>query len=243
MSHDPPRLADASDDPALRDALRAARDVAPDAAQIERMRQRLPRGAPPTGGDGASPWRRAWPVVGVAGAALVAAALARSPASSPPLGPPAVVPRPASVEVVVAPPPAAPPPPAVPPPATAARVEAPHPPPIARARVAHPVATSPTPAPALATVCDEAEETERLQRAQGALRAGRWSDALTACADDGRVCARGPLSEERERLWIEALARSGRDAEARARWGAFRRLYPDSSHGERLRALWPDDAP
>ena len=76
-----------------------------------------------------------------------------------------------------------------------------------------------------------------------ALRDGRWSAAIADCADDERVCPAGPLAEERERLRIEALARSGRGAEARARWGTFQRRYPDSSYGDRLRALWPDEAP
>ena len=91
--------------------------------------------------------------------------------------------------------------------------------------------------------CDALEESARLQRAQGALRDGRWAAAIADCADDERVCATGPLSEERERVRIEALARSGRDAEARARWSAFQRRYPDSSYRDRLRALWPDEAP
>jgi hypothetical protein len=112
------------------------------------------------------------------------------------------------------------------------------------ARSAHaPPAEVVAPAPAIEESCDDASETARLQQAQGALRDGRWPAAIGLCADDARACPGGALSEERERLWIEALARGGRDDEARSRWGSFQRRFPGSSYGDRLRALWPDEAP
>ncbi len=235
MSDEPPRLLDASESAALRDALKAARSDGPDAAQIARMRERLPRGAPPTGGGHALPWKLALPLV--AAVAVVAVALARSPAprpvTPPPPPPPVVVPAPA----VIAAAPVAP----LPPP----RVEAPpapRPVRVAPARGAHAVIAEVDAGATVVAECDEAAESGRLQSAQTALRDGRWSAVLAACADDERACAGGPLSEERERLWIEALVRAGRDAEARSRWGRFERRYPGSPYGERLRALWPDEA-
>ncbi|MEZ4411071.1 MAG: hypothetical protein R3A52_32010 [Polyangiales bacterium] len=245
MIVDPPRLADASDDPALRDALRGARDDGPDAAQFARMRVRLPRGAPPSGGGGGAP-RYLLPL-GLA-AAMAIFALTRG-ASAPvaravtPLTVRAPTtttspPAPASpvVEASPDPPAQAPAPtPAAPSPRQPRRAvnPAPH---AAPAVVADP-------APRATAACDVIGETERLQRAQTSLREGRWAAVRAACADDARACPAGPLAEERERLWIEALSRDGHDVEARARWERFRRRYPSSSYGERLRALWPNEAP
>ena len=85
----------------------------------------------------------------------------------------------------------------------------------------------------LASVWDEPQLIERARKALG-------SDPKAALAlaqeHQGRFPA-GALSLEREVIVIEALARSGRPADAQRRALAFEARYPNSIHLPRIRAL------
>src|SRR5262249_47654100 len=72
------------------------------------------------------------------------------------------------------------------------------------------------------------EESERVGEARDALRRG---DAAAALAQLEQIRARFPagvLGQEREALAIEALAKSGRRADAATRAAAFLQAYPSS---------------
>jgi hypothetical protein len=156
-----------------------------------------------------------------------------------------VVPEPARVAVpetrrdaiadvaVVAPPPAtAPEPPAiaeadheVSPPIddTTEAVRAPRPrPDTARPRDVEPIPEAPARASTLAT------ERVALEIARTAIGRGAYDNAIDALASHERDHPRSAVAEEREVLWIRALAGAGRGAEASARAAAFRRRYPES---------------
>jgi hypothetical protein len=73
-----------------------------------------------------------------------------------------------------------------------------------------------------------AAERRVLDEAQRALADGRSAAAFEALAEHARMFPRGRLAEEREGLWIRALARAGRMDEARDRATRFRAIYPHS---------------
>jgi len=75
-----------------------------------------------------------------------------------------------------------------------------------------------------------------LERAQDALR-NRPAEALALCADHGRRFPNGMLAQERDAIAVEALAKSGNRAGARARLDLFEKRYPGSTHTRRLEAL------
>jgi hypothetical protein len=79
-------------------------------------------------------------------------------------------------------------------------------------------------------------EAELLEGARHALRSDP-ARALALTSEHQRLHPRGLLSQEREVLAIEALARVGRRAEARARAERFLRRHPTSAHRERLEAI------
>jgi outer membrane protein assembly factor BamD (BamD/ComL family) len=81
------------------------------------------------------------------------------------------------------------------------------------------------------------QETDLIREARQALRQGDARRALALLAECRRLFPRGVLEQERERLAIEALSRSGRGAEAAARAAAFLRKYPDSPHAGEIRGL------
>jgi hypothetical protein len=81
------------------------------------------------------------------------------------------------------------------------------------------------------------EESRRLAEARDALRRGDASGALAQLADLQRAVPGGILGQEREALAIEALAKSGRSAEAQARARAFLQAYPQSPHAARVEAF------
>jgi hypothetical protein len=81
------------------------------------------------------------------------------------------------------------------------------------------------------------EETTLVRDARQALRQGDAARALRLLDECRRLFPAGVLQQERERLAIEALTRSGRGAEASARAAAFLRKYPDSPHAAEIRAL------
>ena len=75
---------------------------------------------------------------------------------------------------------------------------------------------------------DLVREREVIDAARAALSRGRPADALLATARHAERWPRGHLAEEREVIAIQALAASGRRAEADRRAGAFKRAFPSS---------------
>jgi outer membrane protein assembly factor BamD (BamD/ComL family) len=67
-----------------------------------------------------------------------------------------------------------------------------------------------------------------IETARSALVRGDASGALAVLSRHASAFPRGQLSETREALAIQALARLGRGAEARSRAERFRRDYPSS---------------
>ncbi|MDB4942549.1 MAG: hypothetical protein JWP97_2083, partial [Labilithrix sp.] len=90
-------------------------------------------------------------------------------------------------------------------------------------------------APTAATVSgsdgDLAAERALVDRARAALGRGQSKDALDALDAHAVRFPKGRLSEEREALAIDALARAGRRDEALARAARFRAAYPNSVFG------------
>ncbi|HEY7375943.1 MAG TPA: outer membrane protein assembly factor BamD [Polyangia bacterium] len=172
-------------------------------------------------------------VAALAGLAVIGAKLltsanhARPPAAAPPIAgaEPAAVPAPA----------AAPPPAELPPPVEPVEIE-----PAPRASVkkvrapARPAGVAPAPPSSAGRL---REETTLIRDARQALRQGDAARALRLLDECRRLFPAGVLQQERERLAIEALTKSGRGAEASARAAAFLRKYPDSPHAAEIRAL------
>ena len=172
--------------------------------------------------------------VAVGGYLLTAANDTHPTAAAPPV---TVAAPPAATPVAPPPPPAAPTAPAES--ATAANDGARPPAPGARkthapARPAG--AGGPAASPASSAVRLR-EETTLIRDARQALRQGDAARALRLLDECRRSFPAGVLQQERERLAIEALAKSGRTQEAAARAGAFLRRYPDSPHAGEIRAL------
>lgn len=80
-------------------------------------------------------------------------------------------------------------------------------------------------------------ELQQLDRARAALAAGRATEALATLDTYSRSTPRGALTLEAEVLRIDALARSGRSNQARARASAFLARYPRSVLAARVRQL------
>jgi hypothetical protein len=92
---------------------------------------------------------------------------------------------------------------------------------------------TPAPASAVASTHDDALGQERaiLEEARGAMRLGDTARAETALARHARAFPSGRLAEERESLWVVALARAGRREEAKRRADFFRARWPVSIYG------------
>jgi hypothetical protein len=71
-------------------------------------------------------------------------------------------------------------------------------------------------------------ERELIETAQSALARRQWRDAIRACETHLRRFTRAELVEEREAIWVQALAGDGRAAEAWARAESFRRRFATS---------------
>jgi hypothetical protein len=84
------------------------------------------------------------------------------------------------------------------------------------------------PARALADDAQRSEERLLLSRAQVALARSRPMDAIAALEEHEQRFARGWLSEERDALYVQALASAHRTTEARTRASAFATAYPRS---------------
>lgn len=79
-------------------------------------------------------------------------------------------------------------------------------------------------------------EVKLLERAQDALRTSP-DEALALSADHAKRFPSGMLVQEREVIAVEALVKTGRRDEARARADRFKTRFPGSSHTRRLEAL------
>jgi hypothetical protein len=88
-------------------------------------------------------------------------------------------------------------------------------------------------APAPSAAADVTRELALLEAARNAL-ATDPTRALVLLEQLARESPRGTLVIERELLVIQALARSGRLDEARARAGRFRAAHPESLYEERI---------
>jgi RNA polymerase sigma-70 factor (ECF subfamily) len=75
---------------------------------------------------------------------------------------------------------------------------------------------------------DLTRERELLDVARAALGRGHAADAIAAAERHARQWPSGYLVEEREAVWIEALAEAGRRGEAEQKATTFRKLFPRS---------------
>ena len=71
-------------------------------------------------------------------------------------------------------------------------------------------------------------ERELLDAAHAALARGRPEDAIAAASRHAQKWPNGYLVEDRDAVWIEALAAAGQRAEAERRAAAFRKAFPKS---------------
>ncbi len=81
------------------------------------------------------------------------------------------------------------------------------------------------------------EESRILAEARSELRSGHAASALEKLDTAGGRFPDGILSQEREVLAIEALARSGQRTAASARAAAFVQAYPTSPHAAKVRGF------
>jgi len=89
--------------------------------------------------------------------------------------------------------------------------------------------TAPAVAPRSARPADDlTAESALLERARRALERGAPEAALVEVKRHARLFARGHLVEERDALWIKALAASGHGQAARARASSFQQRFPRS---------------
>lgn len=75
-----------------------------------------------------------------------------------------------------------------------------------------------------------ARERQAIEKARSALARGDAESALSAVAEHAKAFPRGQLTEAREAIAIQALARAGRRDEARARAERFRQKFPGSMY-------------
>lgn len=75
---------------------------------------------------------------------------------------------------------------------------------------------------------DLSEERKILDDARAAFGGGDPEAAISKMRAHERRFPRGALSEEREALWVQALAQAGKSDEARARAEKFEQNYPES---------------
>jgi hypothetical protein len=79
-------------------------------------------------------------------------------------------------------------------------------------------------------------ERALLDRARKQLSAGAPTKALAFLEQHAQLFPHGQLGEEREAMWINVLALSGRSTEATARGAAFAVRFPNSLMGSSVRA-------
>jgi hypothetical protein len=93
---------------------------------------------------------------------------------------------------------------------------------------ARPRAASPSASASVSAAAGLADERRLLDGARAALSRGEPSQALGPLDEHTRRFPHGVLTEEREALAIQALARSGRTTEAADRASRFDKTYPTS---------------
>jgi hypothetical protein len=104
-------------------------------------------------------------------------------------------------------------------------------PPAAQSIVAASASASPAPAASASAGnkdTDLTAERSLLERARSALARGNVNGAIEALGRHAAEHPRGRLSEERDAIWIQALAAAGRTGEARQRLARYRASYPRS---------------
>ena len=84
---------------------------------------------------------------------------------------------------------------------------------------------------------DASEESRAVTDARNALRGGNSSSALSILSQAQQRFGNGVLGQEREALTVEALAKSGQSAAARARGQVFLKNYANSPYSARIRTL------
>jgi len=82
---------------------------------------------------------------------------------------------------------------------------------------------------------DQHEEARLVSHARSALNAGNVAQAMQSLQVARSRFQNGVLVQEREALWIEALARSGQRSAAAELGQAFLRAHPSSPHAARVR--------
>jgi hypothetical protein len=228
---------DSDVDPVLRSVLRYGRDLAPTAAQLGAI---VAGATEPARSVSARRKPRAlWSIAAVAAVFVAGGALAgyavnqrgvSAPTSAsapsvltPPTPKPASTPRGGGTPAVM---PAAevPTPPAAAAPAAATTANP------APARSVAPIAIDSAPR------VDPARDAQLLQEARR-LVSGNPARALNLTRDHELHFPASALTEERQALQIEALARLGRRSEAAAALASFRTRFPRSIHARRLEAL------
>lgn len=250
---DPPRLLDDGDlSPLGRSLLSSASDDGPSGDNRAAIARRLGIAATTiasgtqaaTIATGTVAWWKISLVVvallGIAGVAVVAIPSSEPPVvkvapvalETPVVKPPPVVAPPVVSPAVVEPPPVVDPPVVEPPPVAKKRTKP-------TVKVATPV-EEPAAPPPTPTIDPRrlAAEVALLDRARGALRAGKHADALAVLDDHDREFASdGALLAEAEVVRIEVLMKQGNVAAAKGRAGEFSARFPHSPLVRRVRHL------
>jgi hypothetical protein len=91
-----------------------------------------------------------------------------------------------------------------------------------------PLVPEPSASTKITRAADLSEERKILDDARAAFGRGDPEGAIAKARAHERRFPRGALSEEREALWVQALAQAGKGDEARARAAKFEQNYPDS---------------
>ena len=223
-STDPERLSSLEHAPELTDALHAARERLPDASALEALSRRVATATSVAPAPASGRWPLALkvllPALGVA-AAVVIGAQRLAPRAQLPL--PQAAPRTSAISALSLP--------AEPTPSSRLLL----PPPVENAgpRVGRPRAPSPlVNAPPQAT-SGVSSELDLVKHAGQALKSNP-AQALQLTMDHARLYPNGALSEEREVIAIEALARLGRASASRSRAEHFMVAYPRSAHLSRV---------
>ena len=217
-------------DPVVRSVLRYARDLKPNSAELSAVMLGTAARHRPTPAPRSRRRPKAWGLVALAATFAAGAALASYAnrlwfAPPEPLTPPSVAPAPA---------------PTPPAPANLGVAPAPRPEPsvASPAAVSSPAPARATPAPVVSAplALDAAQDAALLQEARG-LVASNPARALTLTRDHELHFPNSALTEERQALRIEALARLGRHAESARELSAFDQRFPRSIYARRLHAL------
>jgi hypothetical protein len=107
-----------------------------------------------------------------------------------------------------------------------------------KAAPAHSAAVAPSSVASVASgTSDVSDESRAVTDARNALHGGNSASALAILSQAQQRFGNGVLGQEREALTIEALAKSGQSAAARARGQVFLKNYANSPYSARIRTL------